>query len=98
MKNLENSPSNWAEFRNVYISKGGDYQLKLTYYSGDKRDIQRAVNGTEYKQSNLYSGTWDQAATTTIKVKLRKGYNTIRLYNSYGWAPDIDKMEIIKGR
>ena len=98
MKNLGNSPSNWAEFRNVYISKGGDYQLKLTYYSGDKRDIQIAVNGTEYKQSNLYSGTWDQAATTTIKVKLRKGYNTIRLYNSYGWAPDIDKMEIIKGR
>ena len=35
MKNLGNSPSNWAEFRNVYISKGGDYQLKLTYYSGD---------------------------------------------------------------
>ena len=98
MKNLGNSPSNWAEFRNVYISKGGDYQLKLTYYSGDKRDIQIAVNGTEYKQSNLYSGTWDQAATTTIKVKLRKGYNTIRLYNSYGWAPDIDKMEMIKGR
>ncbi|MCE8617114.1 alpha-galactosidase [Bacteroides fragilis] len=98
MKRLGNSPSNWAEFRKVYVSKGGEYQLKITYFSGDKRDIQIAVNESEYKQSGLCSGAWDQAAITTVKVKLHKGYNTIRLYNSNGWAPDIDKMEISKSR
>lgn len=98
MKGLGNSPSNWAEFRKVYVGKGGNYQLTITYYSADKRDLRITVNETEHTLSDLNSGAWDKPATTSISIKLRKGYNTIRLHNPEGWAPDIDKLEIVKGR
>lgn len=96
MKGLGNSPSNWAEFRKIYVSKGGNYQLTLTYYSEDKRDLRIIVNGTEQRLSGLSSGSWDRSASISIPIKLRKGYNTIRLHNPGDWAPDIDKLEISK--
>lgn len=33
-------------------------------------------------------------STITFPVKLIKGYNTIRIANSTGWLPDIDKIEL----
>lgn len=92
LKGLGNSPDNWAEFTSIYLSEKGDYTLTLFYYSGEKRDLTVSVNGKEYQLPQLYSGGWEQSGQTSIKVKLRKGRNTIRLSNPTGWAPDIDKL------
>lgn len=95
LKSLGNSPTNWAEFRNVFVSKGGKYRLRLTYYSTDKRDLQVKVNDTVHQLAGLSSDEQGGPGTVDIDVILRKGYNTIRLENPTGWAPDIDKMDIL---
>lgn len=56
LKNLGNSSTNWAEFRNVFVSKGGKYKMKLAYFSVDKRDLWVKINDTVYELAGLCSG------------------------------------------
>jgi hypothetical protein len=91
---LGNSPENWAEFRDVYVSKGGKYTLKLYYYSPEARNLAVVVNGVEHSMANLNSGGVGKRAEASIEVDLRRGSNVIRLANPTGWAPDIDKIEL----
>ena len=99
---LGNSLENYMEWRNVFSEHGGDYILTLRYASEDKRDLSVMVNGGQ--QLTLYglnSGSFtDKWKTTTVRMKLRKGLNTVRLYNNEGWAPNVDNMELkpIQGR
>ena len=88
-------PENWAEYRDVYVSEGGKYTFKLYYLSGMTRDLSVIVNGQEHLIRNLNSGGWDRRATTEIEIELNKGSNVIRLANETGWAPNIDKFELI---
>lgn len=94
---LGNADSNWAEFRDVYSTNGGEYNLTIHYYAATNRDLIVSVNGTDYKMSGLKSGTdendWDTRGSETIRITLKKGYNTIRLNNPLGNAPDIDMIE-----
>ena len=36
--------------------------------------------------------------TAPVTIHLKKGYNEIRLSNAKGWMPDIDYIEVVKGR
>lgn len=96
MSKLGNSPDNWAEFRDVYVSEGGKYTLKLFYYAPENRNLQVVVNGASYSMVDLNSGDLRTRAETSIEVELRQGYNLIRLENPTGWAPDVDKLELRK--
>ena len=88
-------PDNWAEFRRVYSTTGGTYQLDLFYYSDENRALTVTVNGKDYQMTNLNSGGQKQRATATIdEIELRPGYNVIRLSNAAGLAPDIDKFVV----
>jgi hypothetical protein len=91
---LGNNSDNWAEYRDVYLSKGGKYTFKLYYISEDNRSVSVIVNGKEYRMENLYSGK-DTRATAEIGIELRAGSNVIRLANDTTWAPDIDQFELI---
>jgi GH43 family beta-xylosidase len=92
---LGNSPDNWAEYRDVYVSQGGNYTFKLTYISGENRNLTVTVNGVDYQMSNLHSGSWQTRATAEIPITLRAGSNVIRLANATAFAPNIDKFELI---
>jgi hypothetical protein len=91
---LGNNSDNWAEYRDVYLSKGGKYTFKLYYISEDSRSLSVIVNGKEYRMENLYSGK-DTRATAEIDIELHAGSNVIRLANDTAWAPDIDEFELI---
>ena len=91
---LGNSPDNWAEFRDVYVSESGKYTFKLFYYSPENRNLQVVVNGAAYSMSDLNSGDLRTRAEASIEVDMRQGYNLIRLENPTGWAPDVDKFEL----
>jgi hypothetical protein len=86
---------NWAEYRDVYLSKGGKYTFKLFYICGENRNVTVTVNGKDYRLENLNSGGWDTCATAEIEIELRAGSNVIRLSNPTDWAPNIDKFELI---
>jgi len=91
---IGNNAENFIEFRDVYANKTGNYTLLLYYLSGENRSATIAVNGIEQSLNNLNSGGKQTVAKKSITVALHKGYNVIRISNSTGVAPDIDKIEI----
>ena len=92
---LGNSTDNWAEYRDVNVSRGGNYTFRLYYASQDDRNLTVTVNGTEYPMQKLNSGSYSIRATRDLQIQLNAGTNVIRLSNATGWAPDIDKFELI---
>ena len=93
---LGNDPKNDLQWRNVYSDKGGDYQLTLSYMSGDNRNLTVSVNGKDVQTLTCNSGSYDKVGTKTLKVTLQQGENLIRLYNKSSSAemPNIDCMTI----
>lgn len=88
---LGKEADNWMEWRDVYSPKGGKYTLTLHYICAEDRDITVTVNGKKsQKLKSLNSGSDKQTARKEITIRLKQGYNTIRLGNDKGWAPDID--------
>jgi hypothetical protein len=92
---LGNSVDNWAEYRDVYVSQGGNYTFKLFYISAENRNLTVTVNGVDYQMTGLNSGGWDRRATAEIQIQLNTGSNVIRLANATAFAPNIDKFELI---
>lgn len=93
---LGKSEQNDLQWRNVYSKNGGEYILKLTYISGANRNVHLTVNGENEQTLTLNSGGWSQTAQKGIKITLKEGYNTVRLYNASDWMPDIDCMDLEK--
>ena len=91
---LGRSESNDLIWRNVYSDKGGEYTLSIAYISGETRGFSAEVNGESIGTYNVYSGNWKEVAIQSIKIKLQKGTNTIRLFNSSDNMPDIDYIEL----
>lgn len=89
---LGNSKDNYLEFRHVFIPKANTYNLSLYYQSGEDRDAIVSINGEDFKLKDLNSGNWSQIQKTDLKVRLKKGYNVVRISNPTGWLPDIDKI------
>ena len=58
------------------------------------RQIELDVNGIITKIDSL--GKDNGHNQITVPVELKAGYNTIRMGNSYNWAPDIDCFTLTK--
>ena len=91
---LGNRADNYIEFRDVYANTDGKYSLKITYMSGENRNMTMNLNGKDTLLSSLNSGSWTSLKTNTYTVSLKKGYNILRFYNSTGWMPDLDKIQL----
>lgn len=85
---------NYIEFRDVYANSTDNYTVILSYISGEDRNATLTSNGIETRLTKLNSGGWNKVAKTLLSVNLQKGYNIIRISNSSGFTPDIDKIEI----
>ena len=90
--NLGFRPDNDLQWRDVYSREGGAYVMKIqTRAFPSDAMVFVAVNGDDVKQIKADDADAD---TITMTVQLQKGSNTIRLSNSKGPMPEIDKMEI----
>ena len=85
---------NDLQWQQVDIDKAGKRQLVITCFSGEERNMEVEVNGQHVGTLTVGSNDWKQPLTAKIDVNLKKGRNTIRLYNASAWMPDIDRMEI----
>jgi GH43 family beta-xylosidase len=92
---IGNSADNRAEYRDVYVSQGGNYTFRLYYISDENRNLTVTVNGVDYPMTGLNSGGWDRRATVEIQIQLNAGSNVIYLANATAFAPNIDKFELI---
>lgn len=87
---------NYAEWGNVYSEKGGEYDMTIFYSCGDNRNLELSVNGKITEIGNLNAGSADKINSVTVPVNLEIGNNIIRMGNSFGWAPDIDRFTLQK--
>jgi hypothetical protein len=91
---LGKGAKNDLQWRNVYSLDGGEYSMDLYYQTGESRSVTVEVNGTRVGTYSLNSGSYSKVGKKTIKINLKAGENTVRLYNNSGWMPDIDCMKL----
>ena len=89
------SEANALEWRNVYSTNGGEYNLTIGFICGESRNITVSVNGTKVKTLSCNSGGWQKVGTKTLTIQLQQGQNTIRLSNATNWMPDIDYINVV---
>lgn len=83
-------------WRDVYSKNGGRYILTFKYLSAENRTMRVQVNGGASQTiTNTNSGSWDRVGQKTLKVTLSPGMNTIRVYNTSGWMPNMDCMTVV---
>ena len=94
---LGSDPKNDLQWRHVYSDQGGIYTMKISYISGESRNITVNVNGEDVRTISCNSGGWGTVSSSTLQVTLQPGENTIRLYNksSSAWMPNIDCMTLL---
>lgn len=68
--------------------------MTIQYSHGKGRQLEVDINGVITKIAAL--GEDEKHSQITIPVELKTGYNTIRMGNSYNWAPDIDCFTLTK--
>ncbi len=85
---------NWLEWRDVYSREGGVYEMTVSYLIDETRRIKCRVNDGETTTMLATAGTMTQTKDCKLKIVLKKGMNTVRLFNEEAWMPDIDKMTL----
>ena len=82
-------------FNTVSVPTAGSYTLNVSYCSAESRSLSFRVNGGTASTFTLGStGGWDSPSTQPFTVNLSAGNNTLQLFNSSGWAPDIDRISV----
>lgn len=92
--NIGGRADNFIEFSDVYVGKKGKYTLEMFFLCNESRTAVLTVNGQSQTLESLNSGDQRKTAMRSVPVVLRKGYNTIRISNPSGLAPDMDKIRI----
>ena len=68
--------------------------MTVQYTQGAGRQLELTVNGEKQVLKQL--GDDNGLRTVTVPVTLKPGCNTVRMGNSYNWAPDIDCFTLSK--
>lgn len=95
---IGNKPTNYLEWPDVYVSKGGKYKLSIAYACVKDCDLDITVNGKRVKVAECQNtGSSDaQWSIIPIIVTLHAGSNQVRLGNADSFAPNIDYMRVEK--
>ena len=114
--NVGNGANNWFQFNKVTVPEDGNYTLTIGYAQWEytssntwqivNRWADMSVNG-ETSKHLVFANTrsWNNFWTTSVRVNLKKGENTIRFGNANtgsasedgkasGWAPNFDYIQV----
>ena len=86
--------SNSIEWRDIYVSKEGDYTVSISAASKEKRPFSIIVNGEEQETVNVQTTDWAVFKEYGLTLRLHAGSNSILLYNESEWMPNIDCLTI----
>ncbi len=94
--NVGGNARNYMEWRNVWADHDGNYIMTVRYASNENRSADITVNGVTMNNVAMPKGTsWDKDfRTIDVPVTLKRGYNTILIGQDYGFAPNIDCMDL----
>lgn len=87
---------NYIEWRNVWADRDGTYTMTIAYASTENRSADITVNGVTKNNVAMPKGTaWNKEfRTVDVPVTLKRGFNTISIGQDYGFAPNIDCMDL----
>ncbi|MBP1963384.1 RICIN domain-containing protein [Paenibacillus aceris] len=91
---IGNAAANYVLFNNVSVPAAGQYTLKIDYLTTDSRTFFISINGGTGTQLPLTGVDFNTVSTTSIKVQLNAGVNTIKFYNDSAYAPDLDRIGV----
>lgn len=97
VSNLGGEAANYAEWKEVYSEKGGQYRMRIAYVpaQGNAREVKDRrlevdVNGKKTCLTDLESNPEKGVCYVTLPVDLLPGYNSVKIGSAYTWTPDID--------
>jgi len=88
---------NTVTFNNVNVNEAGKYTLRIYYLSGESRELMVDVNGkyvSTLKELYANKADWKGIRAVNLEVELQKGDNTVKLYNTKAYGPNIDRIAI----
>lgn len=92
---LGGSSGGAVQFNSVHAPTAGTYELKLFYCGIDKRSFAVTVNGVSAgTHAAPDSGSFNTLRTISLQVTLKAGSNVIKIGNTGGYAPDLDRIAI----
>lgn len=94
VSHIGNEAENTIRWDNIWSKDGGEYELTIHYIPAQRRQMTVSVNGRPTKLTALAQE--GEASTVSINVSLKAGDNTIEIGNPYAWAPDIDRITLLK--
>lgn len=90
--NLGYRPDNDLQWQNVFVEEDGMYQVRIKCLSfADGAQLYIATNG---EAGHRFTPKDSSDDNISVQLHLRKGQNTIRLYNDHGPMPEIDYLKI----
>ncbi|WP_052759575.1 Ig-like domain-containing protein [Paenibacillus sp. DMB20] len=87
--------NNTAAFQNIIVPGDGVYDLQIEYATAEPRSVFVRANEEEGIEVPLTGTDWNTALHKTIRIELRKGLNTITLYNPAKYAPDMGALTVM---
>lgn len=88
--------SGTVQLNGVTVGSTGRYTLRISYTSGDPRNADISINGGSAARLDFAStGGWETVGARYADVTLNAGSNTIRFSNTGGYAPDLDRIDVI---
>jgi Alpha-L-fucosidase/Carbohydrate binding module (family 35)/NPCBM-associated, NEW3 domain of alpha-galactosidase len=94
VRNIGGSPEAAVTFGDVTVPAPGEYTLYIDYTVNGDRSFFISVNGgtpVEAAVSGIGNSTPE---TTSVRVTLQAGPNTIKVYNDAASAPDLDRLSL----
>ena len=86
----------WAALWMTAVAASAQDGPTMGFISGDNHLICVGVNGKTVETVEAKGSGWSQISEKTLKIRLNKGNNTIRLSNATAWLPDIDYIDLTK--
>lgn len=91
--NAGGSAGNDVVFRDVYVPEAMDATLVVRYHSDEAGGFTLSVNGEDEASVSIAPGSGFEDVSHTVRLK--KGSNVIRFYNSAASMPEIDFIDIV---
>ena len=95
--NLGGEDENYAEWNDIHVRREGNYRICIAYVPtrGNEREIpdrilELDVNGEKLRIEELETAPAAGICTVARTIRLKAGYNRIRMGSSRTWTPDID--------
>ena len=88
---LGNRETNDLVWKDVHVSKGGERTMEFRFDSCEDRFFYVQVDGGEcHRLEAKFSNGGFRAVA--LKLNLKPGLHTVRVFNPKAWAPDVDAM------